>query len=251
MHFDVWTLALQTLNFAILVWLLHRFLYKPVLRVIDAREAAVKRQFDDAAAVKSKADEMLKAVDADRAGIVAEREAALAAAAKQAQELTDALNRRAEAKAQALLEDGRKTLAAERDQVLKEAQHTALDLGAAFAQRLLAEMPVPLRAEVWLQRIEDHVKALAPEERDALARQLADGQTLSVVTATSLPPASAEKWRDSLKSLLGGDIGIAFKADPKLLAGAELHFPTSILRFSWQDVLTSAQAEVMPRADAH
>ena len=39
MHFDWWTLALQTINFAILAWLLHRFLYKRVLRVIDARRA--------------------------------------------------------------------------------------------------------------------------------------------------------------------------------------------------------------------
>ena len=34
MRFDWWTLALQTVNFAVLVWLLHRFLYRPVLRMI-------------------------------------------------------------------------------------------------------------------------------------------------------------------------------------------------------------------------
>ena len=41
MHLDWWTIALQTINFAILVWLLHRFLYKPVLRMIDARKAEI------------------------------------------------------------------------------------------------------------------------------------------------------------------------------------------------------------------
>jgi F-type H+-transporting ATPase subunit b len=41
MALDGWTIALQTVNFAILVWLLHRFLYRPVLRVIDARKAEV------------------------------------------------------------------------------------------------------------------------------------------------------------------------------------------------------------------
>ena len=43
MHFDWWTLALQTVNFAILVWLLQRFLYKPVLRMVDARRAEIDK----------------------------------------------------------------------------------------------------------------------------------------------------------------------------------------------------------------
>jgi len=41
MHFDWSTFALQTANFAILVWLLHRFLYRPVLRLLDARRAEI------------------------------------------------------------------------------------------------------------------------------------------------------------------------------------------------------------------
>ena len=48
MHLDWWTIGLQTVNFAVLVWLLHRFLYKPVLGVIDARKAELQRQYDDA-----------------------------------------------------------------------------------------------------------------------------------------------------------------------------------------------------------
>src|SRR5215471_6750937 len=48
MHLDWWTIGLQTINFGILVWLLHRFLYKPVLTMIDARKAEVGRQFDAA-----------------------------------------------------------------------------------------------------------------------------------------------------------------------------------------------------------
>ena len=45
MHVDWSTLALQTVNFAILVWLLHRFLYRPVLRLLDARRAEIDKQY--------------------------------------------------------------------------------------------------------------------------------------------------------------------------------------------------------------
>jgi len=38
MLFDWFTFAAQLLNFIILVWLLKRFLYRPVLKAIDDRE---------------------------------------------------------------------------------------------------------------------------------------------------------------------------------------------------------------------
>ena len=79
MHFDWSTFALQTVNFAILVWLLHRFLYRPVLRLIDARRAEIDKQYADARGAETKAKDQLAAVAAERAGIAAERAAALAA----------------------------------------------------------------------------------------------------------------------------------------------------------------------------
>ena len=110
MHFDWWTLALQTVNFAVLVWLLHRFLYKPMLRMIDARKAAVQKQYDEAKVVEDKAKADLAKIEAERAGIAAEREAALKATAAQAQGAAEARRAQAEREAQALLEAARKSL---------------------------------------------------------------------------------------------------------------------------------------------
>jgi F-type H+-transporting ATPase subunit b len=233
MHFDWWTLALQTVNFAVLVWLLHRFLYKPVLRMIDARKADVQKQYDEAKATEDKAKASFAAIQAERAGIAAEREAALKAAAAQAQEA-----------AQARLDAARKTLAREREHALAELRQSALDLGAEFAGRLLAEIPAPLRAEAWMERIEQHLEALPKMERDALVGPSPDGRTLTIVTPSSLPTETAETWRNRLRRSLGETTAIAFEADPALVAGAELHFPTAILRFSWRSALDALRSEI-------
>lgn len=251
MHLDWWTIGLQTVNFAILVWLLHRFLYKPVLGMIDARKAEVRRQYDEARAVEDKAKAQLAAVEAQRAGIAAEREAALKSAAAQAQEMAETRRAQAERDAQELLDGTRKTLASEREKALEEARRLALDLGADFAQRLLAEVPMQLRAEAWIERIEQHIDALAKSDHDGLARQLADGKALTVITAAPLPAPSADIWRGRLRHSLGDGIQIAFEVNPDLIAGAELHFPTAVLRFSWQSVLAAARSEVGAHADTH
>jgi len=251
MHFDWWTLGLQTVNFAILVWLLHRFLYKPVLRMIDTRKAELERQYADARATEQRAKAQLAAAEAERAGIAAEREAGLKSAAAQALELIEARRAQAERAAQALLDSARKTVAEERARALEEARRMALDLGAEFAGRLLAEVPMQLRAEAWIERIERHIDELAASERDTLRRQLADGSALTVVTAAPLAGSVADAWRERLRRRLGEGIDISFEVSPPLIAGAELHFPTAVLRFSWQSTLEAARAELVAHADAH
>jgi F-type H+-transporting ATPase subunit b len=244
MHLDWWTIGLQTVNFGILVWLLHRFLYEPVLTMIDARKAEVRRQFDAAEEVQEKAKTGLAAIEGERAGIAVEREATLKAATAQAEEMIEARRALAERDAQALLDSTRKTLTSERELALDEARRLALDLGVQFAQRLLAEIPEQYRAEAWIERIEHHLNALPPAERDPLIRQLADGAPLTVVTACALPPDTADKWAERLRRSLGLSSGVTFAVNPDLIAGAELHFPTAMLCFSWQSTLRAARAGV-------
>ena len=246
-HFDWWTLALQTVNFAVLVWLLHRFLYKPVLRMIDARKAEVQKQYDEAKAAEEAAQAHLAAIESERAGLVSEREAALKTAAAQAEEAAKARRAQAEAEAAALLDGTRKSLATERDKVLAEARKSALDLGIGFARRLLAEVPVKLRTEAWLERIERYLVALPKTEMDALVHQFDNGGALTVVTASPLASETAETWRDHLRRSLGDGTAIAFDANSDLMAGAELHFPSAVLRFSWQSTLVAVRSEIEAR----
>ena len=49
MHISLWNVALQTINFLVLVFLLQRFLYRPILAVIDERKRKVA--LEQAAAV--------------------------------------------------------------------------------------------------------------------------------------------------------------------------------------------------------
>ncbi len=78
MLIDWFTVGAQVLNFLILVWLLKRFLYKPILNAIDTREKRIAAELADANAKKSEAqkerDDFLaknKAFDEQRAALLA------------------------------------------------------------------------------------------------------------------------------------------------------------------------------------
>ncbi|HEY4789048.1 MAG TPA: hypothetical protein VIH57_23530, partial [Bacteroidales bacterium] len=56
MLIDWFTVAAQLINFLVLVWLLKRFLYKPVLKAIDEREKRIVMQLQEAENKKAEAD---------------------------------------------------------------------------------------------------------------------------------------------------------------------------------------------------
>jgi F-type H+-transporting ATPase subunit b len=244
MHFDWSTLGLQTVNFAVLVWLLHRFLYRPVLRLVDARRAVIDEEYAKAHAAEAAATAQLAAIAAERAGIAAERDAAMKEAAAQAERAAAARRTEAERDAAALIDGGRKSLADERGQALAEARRAALDLGSEIAGRLLAEVPMKLRSEAWIERIEQYLAERPKAERDTLMLPPAAAVPVNIVTASALSPAVAEEWRSRLRRTLGDRLVIAFDADPGLVAGAEVHFPNAVLRFSWQSALAAMRAEI-------
>ncbi|HQU90423.1 MAG TPA: F0F1 ATP synthase subunit B, partial [Denitromonas sp.] len=55
MLIDWFTVVAQLLNFLILVWLLKRFLYQPVLDAIDAREQRIAKELAQADATRDAA----------------------------------------------------------------------------------------------------------------------------------------------------------------------------------------------------
>ena len=243
MRIDWYTLALQTVNFAVLVWLLQRFLYRPVLRTVDLRRAQIDKAYADARAAEAQARERLTAIDSQRAAIAAEGAKVLAAAAAQADEARAARRASAEQEVGAMLGDARKTLANERKEALEEAERCALDLAAQFARRLLDDLPASLRTEAWLDRLVAQVAALPANERASLAREISPAMPATVVTASALSASGEAGWRERLLAALGGG-AVTFRVDSGLGAGAELHFPSAILRFSLPSEVAALRAEL-------
>lgn len=60
MLIDWFTVAAQLINFLILVYLLKRFLYKPIVRHMNEREATIRQRLQDAAEKRAEAEEQIE-----------------------------------------------------------------------------------------------------------------------------------------------------------------------------------------------
>ena len=74
MQISGWTLVLQAVNFLVLVWLLSRFLYRPVREVVEKRKRLSEQAFADAERQKKDAEVARQSFEEHRAALDKERE---------------------------------------------------------------------------------------------------------------------------------------------------------------------------------
>ena len=145
-----WTLVFNLINFAILLYLLNRLLFKPALKYLDRRRETIHARMQAAQADEERA-----------AALATEQREALTEARKRAEKIGEAARREAEAvveasKAEAreaaerILEDGGRQLAQERDRMIDELREAYAEITVLGAERVLDR-------EI---RIEDHRKLL-------------------------------------------------------------------------------------------
>jgi F-type H+-transporting ATPase subunit b len=141
---DVFKLGFQIVNFLILLFLLNRFLFKPVLRRIDERNNQLSKGLEDAAAAAR--DRELARAEREEALAEArkESEALVARAAKTAEATSAEILATARASAEQLTAKAREEIAAEKERALAEIRGEVADLALDAAGKLVgAEMDSP------------------------------------------------------------------------------------------------------------
>ena len=232
MHFDPWTFGLQAANFLVLVWLLHRFFYRPVLGVIAARQAA---------AAKMTAD-----LEAQRATIVREKDAALAEARDAAAAERKVLLAAAHGDADAVRSAAQTSFERERVELVSALGCDASRLAISIVRRLLKEPPAAAAQEPMLQLVCEDVERLPDEAKQHIRERIAgENRGPDVVTAAPLDAKAQQSFAERLAIALGAPTHPTFKVDPGLLAGVEIRFPFTILRRSWSDDLRRIEAELI------
>lgn len=241
MQIDWWTFALQAINFLVLIWLLHRFLFGPVKNIVEKRRVVAEQAFADADKMKNQAALSQAHFEAAEAGLVEERQAMLHQAhevsAREREQLLDA----AKAEADQLLAAARETVQAERRVALEELHQEVVALAKQLAAGILKDSGSTVPNPIILERFEQQITAMRSEDREHLRRDLGTAKSsLRVITSQPLSDDERKQWSDHLNRSLGISTAFEFFVDGDLIGGAELHFPHSVLTFTWANQLDKA-----------
>lgn len=238
MTIDWWTLALQTINFLVLVWLLQRFLYKPIAGIIEKRRNEAREVVREAEKAKAEAEAARKEYDRRTAELAEERRQVLEKAHEEISGERRAAMDEARREADEMIAAAKDSIEKEKAAALKAMRSEITELAGAMAEKLLGEAGFSVPSDVLIKAVCDKIGALPKKERERLDRTLsADGAMVTVVTAQPLSRADKAEWREKLVDALGAEPKTEFKRDGGLIGGAELHFPDAVIRLSWLNEL--------------
>lgn len=241
MTIDWWTLGFQTVNVAILIWLLGHFFWKPVAAMIAARKAAVDTLTGEAEAAKTKAADALADVEKTRAGFAKERETILAAAHKDAETAHAARLIEAETEAAAVQAAAKAAIGKDSKAAAAAWADRSSDLAIVIAERLAARLDSAAVEACFLGWMVAEIAKLPKAARDAAG---AKGMKLEATTATTLDAAARKHVVAAIGEALECAPHLTFKADPALIAGIELRGDHLIVNSSWRADLAAIRADL-------
>ncbi|GAB6066925.1 F0F1 ATP synthase subunit delta [Methylothermus subterraneus] len=233
------TFALEIVNFLVLVWLIQRYLYRPVRQIVDRRREEIETRLNEAQRLRQQAEAMQQRYEARLAEWEAEKRRAL-----------ENLQQELEAERKHRLESLAKELAAERQKAeelwareqqdrARRLEEQALVLGAAFIARLLERLADRHLHQRLLELLQEDL-ARWPAEQVIKLRQTfqANPTPVTVTSAFALDEDERDRLSAALRQLLVTELGsLRFVVDPKLLAGVRVSLGTYVLRANLQDEL--------------
>lgn len=243
MHIDWWTLALQTVNVLVLIWILARFFFRPVADIVAKRQAEADKLLSDATAARQQAADARAEADKMRADMGTERERLAAEARKAAQADKERLLAQAAQEAAKLRSEGQAEIARDQAAAERATIEHASELAVDIARRLLTRLPPGASLAEFLAGLRQRLDALSPDMKADFTAATVD-QPVEVVTAAPLSEAQADEARKTLRDVLGADVAVQFRSDPAVIAGIELHGRNTIVRNSWRADLDGIREEL-------
>jgi len=244
MGIDWFTVTAQVVNFLVLVWLLKRFLYKPILHAIDAREERIATELAEAdvkrAEARKERDDFRQkneSFDQQRASLLlkatgdanAERQRLLDEAREEA-DATSAQRRNALTREQQNLND--EIIRRTQEEVFAIARKTLTDLaGASLEVRM---------CDVFTRRL----RAIDGEEKARFAKGLTASGPALVRSAFELPTEQQEAIRLALGETFSVEADVRFETVPDVISGIELTANGHKVAWSIADYLGSLNISV-------
>ncbi len=262
MLIDWFTVVAQVINFLILLWLMKRFLYKPILNAIAAREAQVAAELANAAAQKAEAQK--EHAEFNHKNEVFDQQRA---------ELLRTATDEAQAERQRLLADARQAVVALRAKQQESLRNEERNLQQAISRRTQQEVLAITRqalTDLAGATLEERMGAVFTRRLHALdgpakaglAEALKSASDPALVrSAFDLPAAQRTMIQSALNETFAAEIPIRFETAPALISGIEL--TTNGQKVAWSladylgslakgvDALRQAQEKAEAKAEAN
>lgn len=245
MQIDWFTVIAQIINFLILVGLLKRFLYKPILNAIKEREKKIKSQLEEAESKKQEAQEEKKVFEQKNEDFEDKKKKLMKKAIEESEE-----------KRKELLEEARKEAGKFRSQLKKSSEEDQQNLSQEIERKVQQEVfsitrktlsdlaSLDMEAQtlnVFISRLKDLKE---DEKKEFLEAFKSKSDPIRVRSAFELSSTQKTKIQKTVTDILGTETKFQYKTVPELVSGVELTANGFKISWSISEYLNSLEKNI-------
>jgi F-type H+-transporting ATPase subunit b len=214
------TVLAQIINFLILVFLLHRFLYNPIMNAMAQREQRIADDLETAERKRREAREEIESYRQKKVELDEKRQELLRQAEEDAQEKRHQLLQKARAETDEIRTRWQRAIEQEKESFMADLRRRVSQETYRVMRSALADMADVVLEERMVAVFLERLSELPEPDRQALAAETADSWKIN--TAFDLPDERQEEIRRVVKEAVGYNGRLTFNTQPDLIAGIEL-----------------------------
>lgn len=243
MLIDWFTVIAQVFNFLILVWVMKRFLYKPILKAIDAREKRITETVANAEVEKKQANQFKEDYQKKNKDFDQKRMELLNQAQEEVKGERKKLLDDVRTEANALKKKWQDSLNTEQKNVSEDIFLKAQNEIFSIVRKTLTDLAGVKLEEKITEVLINHLKELGEKEKNDFKEALK--QSTAVVRSTfELEGSQRKKLQDAIKEEFEEDTTLNFETTPNLISGVEITVNGRRIAWSLTDYLESLKKSV-------
>lgn len=248
MEIDWFTVIAQIINFLILVWLLKRFLYKPVLNAIDEREKTIATQLEEAANKKREARQERETYIQKNEEFDRVHATQLEEARKRIEDETKRLYEEARQETSALRLKLEESLKQQGQELRETVKRKTKEEVFAIATKVLTDLAnAELEGQIMTVFIEK-IRALNETEQKDFRKALQEnGGPIRIITVFEPAPHLKHQLEQAVQETTGITAEFEYFLDPDLLSGIMLETTDYQLSWSIESYLESLKLETITK----
>ena len=219
MLIDWFTVVAQIINFIILVFLLRRFLYRPILKAMDDRQKLVASRLEQAEQKRLQAEEQYQRYQSQNQALQEQYEEKQ----REAEEIVEGWQKealhQAREKVEATSEEWQRAIRQEQNSFAADLEIFAIRQTYAIARQAMRDL-----ADITLEEkmVALFLARLASHKAELAHIKITAGQELVLRSAFELSPDLQKHVEQALRGELGDGIMLRYEVTPDLDAGIEL-----------------------------
>lgn len=243
MSIDLFTFFAQMFNLLLLLYLLRRFLYLPVLKAVDERQKFIERELKKAASSHKEALRLEAECKQKMAEIDAQKQDILSQTRAEAAVLAEKLANEAKAQFEADKSQWKQRLAGEQKTFELAMQNLIWEHFNKLADGALKQMADVSLNDLMIDKLKEKISALPVRKKQEFAAAYQNKKQLVVRSAQKISAEQKQKVKDFLRVQLElpEDTKFKFEVDKKLVCGVALQADEQLIDWNLASYMNEFQ----------